>query len=75
MPEFCLITTTETFLPSLVVGVRSADKFKTAALQEIVSAFTPHAQIRQSSEHKVLEFCSSPRLYFSSLIDGLGFRV
>lgn len=53
MPEFCLITTTETFLPSLVVGVRSADKFKTAALQEIVSAFTPEVKIRQSNEQKV----------------------
>jgi len=64
MPEFCLITTTETFLPSLVVGVRSADKFKTAALQEILSAFTPHAQIRQSSEHKVLVFIRVSLLVF-----------
>uniref|UniRef100_A0A6U5CU96 LNS2/PITP domain-containing protein n=1 Tax=Hemiselmis andersenii TaxID=464988 RepID=A0A6U5CU96_HEMAN len=54
MPEFCLITTTETFLPSLIVGVRGADKFKTAALQEIVTAFAPEVKIRQSSsEEKV----------------------
>jgi len=44
MPEFCLITTTERFLPSLVVGVRSADKFKTVALQEILRIFNPEMQ-------------------------------
>ena len=38
--EFCLITTTERFLPSLVVGVRSADKFKTVALQVMSDALS-----------------------------------
>jgi phosphatidate phosphatase PAH1 len=41
MPEFALITTTERFLQSLVVGVRSADKFKTVALTEILRIFQP----------------------------------
>lgn len=41
MPEFGLITTTERFLQSLVVGVRSADKFKTVALMEILRIFQP----------------------------------
>mmetsp|Transcript_13470 Transcript_13470/g.32941 ORF Transcript_13470/g.32941 Transcript_13470/m.32941 type:complete len:428 (+) Transcript_13470:355-1638(+) len=53
MPEFCLITTTETFLPSLMVGVRSADKFKTAALQELVSAFVPEIKLSSQSMVKI----------------------
>eukprot|EP00292_Cryptomonas_paramecium_P001288 CAMPEP_0113678140 /NCGR_PEP_ID=MMETSP0038_2-20120614/9740_1 /TAXON_ID=2898 /ORGANISM="Cryptomonas paramecium" /LENGTH=553 /DNA_ID=CAMNT_0000595661 /DNA_START=266 /DNA_END=1928 /DNA_ORIENTATION=- /assembly_acc=CAM_ASM_000170 len=36
---FALLTTTERFIPSLMVGVRSADKFKTAALQELHQIF------------------------------------
>jgi hypothetical protein len=51
MPEFALITTTERFLQSLVVGVRSADKFKTVALMEILRIFQPqHPAVRSPEE-------------------------
>lgn len=53
MPEFCLITTTERFLDSLVVGVRSADKFKTVALSEILAVMAPGSVVNSAPAESV----------------------
>ena len=53
MPDFALITTTERFLQSLVVGVRSADKFKTVALSEILKVFQPDGLAMRTPEENL----------------------